>query len=165
MRDARKVLRKLDYNMHRRERDFRPELDEQDIPLTHFQGMCAYRRRSINRLKMISFALFSTRRQEEITRRVCRCKRARNKVLNLHCRPSSYQFSCRSVRGGRIRSTCTSPCISLYGAIKGNLPRISSRTSGVCDGRPRPVKVSNCSSASMIWNSTTSAATEPKRDS
>ena len=63
MRDARKVLRKLDYNMHRRERDCRPELDEQDIPFTHFQGMCAYRRSSINRLKMISFALFSTRRQ------------------------------------------------------------------------------------------------------
>lgn len=99
MRDARKVLRKLDYNMHRRERH--SELDEQDKPLTHFQSIRAYRPSSINRLKMTSFALFSTRRQEEITRSVCRCKRARNKVLNLHCRPGSYQFYCRSVRGGK----------------------------------------------------------------
>lgn len=36
--------------------------------LTHFQGILAYRPSSINMLKMTAFALFSTRRQEEITR-------------------------------------------------------------------------------------------------
>ena len=36
--------------------------------LTHFQGILAYRPSSINMLKMTAFALFSTRRQEAITR-------------------------------------------------------------------------------------------------
>ncbi len=68
MSDARKVLRKLGYNMRSRERDRRPTLDELDKLLTHFQGIQAYRPTSINMLKMVAFALFSTRRQEEITR-------------------------------------------------------------------------------------------------
>ena len=68
MGDARKVLRKLGYNMRSRERDRRPTLDELDKLLTHFQGILAYRPSSINMLKMAAFALFSTRRQEEITR-------------------------------------------------------------------------------------------------
>ncbi len=68
MGDARKVLRKLGYNMRSRERDRRPTLDELDKLLTHFQGILAYRPSSINMLKMTAFALFSTRRQEEITR-------------------------------------------------------------------------------------------------
>ena len=68
MSDARKVLRKLGYNMRSRERDRRPTLDELDKLLTHFQGIQAYRPTSINMLKMTAFALFSTRRQEEITR-------------------------------------------------------------------------------------------------
>ena len=68
MGDARKVLRKLGYNMRSRERDRRPTLDELDKLLTHFQGILAYRPGSINMLKMTAFALFSTRRQEEITR-------------------------------------------------------------------------------------------------
>ncbi|OZY44206.1 site-specific integrase [Pseudomonas lundensis] len=68
MGDARKVLRKLGYNMRSRERDRRPTLDELDMLLTHFQGILAYRPSSINMLKMTAFALFSTRRQEEITR-------------------------------------------------------------------------------------------------
>ena len=68
MSDARKVLRKLGYNMRSRERDRRPTLDELDKLLTHFQGIQAYRPTSINMLKMAAFALFSTRRQEEITR-------------------------------------------------------------------------------------------------
>ena len=68
MGDARKVLRKLGYNMRSRERDRRPTLDELDKLLTHFQCILAYRPSSINMLKMTAFALFSTRRQEEITR-------------------------------------------------------------------------------------------------
>ena len=68
MTDARRVLKKLGYNMKSRERDRRPTLDELDKLLTHFQGIQARRPTSINMLKMAGFALFSTRRQEEITR-------------------------------------------------------------------------------------------------
>lgn len=68
MTDARRVLKKLGYNMKSRERDRRPALDELDKLLKHFQGIQARRPTSINMLKMTGFALFSTRRQEEITR-------------------------------------------------------------------------------------------------
>jgi integrase len=68
MVDARKVLKKLGYNMKSRERDRRPTLDELDKLLTHFRGIQTRRPTSINMLKMTAFALFSTRRQEEITR-------------------------------------------------------------------------------------------------
>lgn len=68
MTDARRVLKKLGYNMKSRERDRRPTLGELDKLLTHFQGIQARRPTSINMLKMTGFALFSTRRQEEITR-------------------------------------------------------------------------------------------------
>ena len=68
MSNARKVLRKLGYNMRSRERDRRPTLDELDRLLEHFQSIQDRRPTSINMLKMTAFALFSTRRQEEITR-------------------------------------------------------------------------------------------------
>jgi integrase len=68
MADARKVLKKLGYNMKSRERDRRPTLDELDKLLTHFRGIQSRRPTSINMLKLTTFALFSTRRQEEITR-------------------------------------------------------------------------------------------------
>ena len=68
MGNARKVLRKLGYNMRSRERDRRPTLDELDRLLEHFQSIQDRRPTSINMLKMTAFALFSTRRQEEITR-------------------------------------------------------------------------------------------------
>jgi integrase len=68
MADARKVMKKLGYNMKSRERDRRPTLDELDKLLTHFREIQARRPTSINMLKMTAFALFSTRRQEEITR-------------------------------------------------------------------------------------------------
>jgi integrase len=54
--------------MKSRERDRRPTLDELDKLLKHFQGIQTRRPTSINMLKMTGFALFSTRRQEEITR-------------------------------------------------------------------------------------------------
>lgn len=68
MADARKVLRKLGYNMRSRERARRPTLDELDRLLEYFQSIQDRRPTSINMLKMTAFALFSTRRQEEITR-------------------------------------------------------------------------------------------------
>ena len=68
MTDARRVLKKLGYNMKSRERDRRPTLEELDELLKHFQAVQARRPSSINMLKMTAFALFSTRRQEEITR-------------------------------------------------------------------------------------------------
>jgi integrase len=68
MADARKVLKKLGYNMKSRERDRRPTLEELDKLLTHFRGIQSRRPTSINMLKLTGFALFSTRRQEEITR-------------------------------------------------------------------------------------------------
>lgn len=68
MGNARKVLRKLGYNMRSRERDRRPTLDELDRLLEYFQSIQDRRPTSINMLKMTAFALFSTRRQEEITR-------------------------------------------------------------------------------------------------
>lgn len=68
MADARKVLRKLGYNMKSRERNRRPTLDELDQVLTHFVGIQQRRPTSINMLKVTGFAMFSTRRQDEICR-------------------------------------------------------------------------------------------------
>jgi integrase len=68
MADARKVLRKLGYNMKSRERNRRPTKDELDKLLVHFEGILARRPSSINMLKVTGFALFSTRRQDEIGR-------------------------------------------------------------------------------------------------
>ncbi|MNO72292.1 Phage integrase family protein [compost metagenome] len=68
MSDARKVLRKLGYNMKSRERDRRPTKVELDRLLEHFFEMQKRRPSSINMPKIVGFALYSTRRQEEITR-------------------------------------------------------------------------------------------------
>jgi integrase len=68
MADARKVLRKLGYNMKSRERDRRPTMDELDKLLGHFTGILQRRPSSINMLKVTGFALFSTRRQDEVCR-------------------------------------------------------------------------------------------------
>ena len=68
MADARKVLRKLGYNMKSRERDRRPTKDELDKVLEHFVGIQQRRPSSINMLKVVGFAMFSTRRQDEICR-------------------------------------------------------------------------------------------------
>lgn len=68
MADARKVLRKLGYNMKSRERDRRPTKDELDKVLEHFDEIQKRRPSSINMLKVTGFALFSTRRQDEISR-------------------------------------------------------------------------------------------------
>jgi integrase len=68
MPDARKVLRKLGMVSKSMERNRRPTLDELDRLMAHFFEMQVRRPESINMPKMIAFALFSTRRQEEITR-------------------------------------------------------------------------------------------------
>ncbi|MBD8682842.1 site-specific integrase [Pseudomonas sp. CFBP 13719] len=68
MSGARRVLRKLGYNLKSRERDRRPTLDELESILQHYQDMQARRPSVINMLKVVGFALFSTRRLDEITR-------------------------------------------------------------------------------------------------
>lgn len=66
--DARKVLRKLGVRTKSRERDRRPTADELDKLLEYFFETQKRRPSSINMPKIIGFAIFSTRRQEEITR-------------------------------------------------------------------------------------------------
>jgi integrase len=68
MGDACKVLRKFGYNMKIRERDRRPSLDELKKILGYYEEMQGRRRSSINMLKVVGFAIFSTRRLDEITR-------------------------------------------------------------------------------------------------
>lgn len=68
MPDARKVLRKLGMVSKSKERNRRTTLAELDKLMTHSFEMQARRKARINMPKVIAFALFSTRRQEEITR-------------------------------------------------------------------------------------------------
>ncbi|MCD5977244.1 tyrosine-type recombinase/integrase [Pseudomonas quasicaspiana] len=68
MADARKVLKSLGYKMKSRERDRRPTFEELDKLLKHFVGIQQRRPSSINMLKVAGFAMFSTRRQDEICR-------------------------------------------------------------------------------------------------
>ncbi|WP_109512379.1 tyrosine-type recombinase/integrase [Pseudomonas ovata] len=68
MSDARKVLRKLGMVSRSKERNRRPALDELDRLLNHYVEMQARRKGRIDMPKIIAFAIFSTRRQEEITR-------------------------------------------------------------------------------------------------
>ncbi|CAD5379520.1 Shufflon-specific DNA recombinase [Pseudomonas sp. OF001] len=68
MGDARKVLRKLGMVAKSAERDRRPTKVELDRLLEYFFEMQQRRPSSINMPKVLAFALFSTRRQEEITR-------------------------------------------------------------------------------------------------
>ncbi len=68
MTDARKVLRKMGLTSRSKERNRRPTLEELGLLLQHFADMQQRRPSSINMLKVIGFALFSTRRQDEITR-------------------------------------------------------------------------------------------------
>ncbi|WOE81557.1 tyrosine-type recombinase/integrase [Pseudomonas protegens] len=68
MSDARSVLRKMGAVSRSRERNRRPTLTELHRILTYFEEMRDRRRQEIDMLRVIVFALFSTRRQEEITR-------------------------------------------------------------------------------------------------
>ncbi len=60
--DARLVLRRLGHGLKSAERERRPTPDELDRLLKHFQGILDYRPASINMLKVVGFALYSTRR-------------------------------------------------------------------------------------------------------
>lgn len=68
MPDARRVLRKMGAVSKSRERSRRPTLDELDRILNHFCEVRDRRHQQIDMVRVIAFALFSTRRQEEITR-------------------------------------------------------------------------------------------------
>ncbi|AVB14266.1 MULTISPECIES: tyrosine-type recombinase/integrase [Pseudomonas syringae group] len=68
MSDARIVLRKLGMVSKSKERIRRPTKDELDILLQHFFDMQKRKPTSIHMPKIIGFAIFSTRRQEKITR-------------------------------------------------------------------------------------------------
>ncbi len=68
MADARKVLKKMGAVTRSMERDRRPTLDELDRILTYYEEMRARRKQEIDMVRVVLFALFSTRRQEEITR-------------------------------------------------------------------------------------------------
>ncbi|BAN49319.1 site-specific integrase [Metapseudomonas resinovorans] len=68
MPDARIVLKKLGLISKSKERDRRPVMAELDKLLEHFFEMQQRRPSFINMPKVVAFAIFSTRRQEEITR-------------------------------------------------------------------------------------------------
>lgn len=68
MRDALAVARRLGLTAKSSERDRRPTLDELDALLTHFAQVRDRRPTSVPMTAIVPFAIFSTRRQEEITR-------------------------------------------------------------------------------------------------
>lgn len=68
MPDARRVLRKMGAVSKSKERARRPTLDELDRLLNYFCEMRDRRKQQIDMVRVLVFALFSTRRQEEITR-------------------------------------------------------------------------------------------------
>lgn len=68
MPDARRVLRKMGAVTRSRERTRRPTLSELDHIFEHFCSVRDRRKQEIDMVRVTGFALFSTRRQEEITR-------------------------------------------------------------------------------------------------
>ncbi|WP_045834455.1 site-specific integrase [Hyphomicrobium sp. 99] len=68
MKDAFTVGKRLGYTGKSQERDRRPTLDELETLLTHYQERHRRRPRSCPMHYVCAFALFSTRRQEELTR-------------------------------------------------------------------------------------------------
>lgn len=68
MTDAKLVMRNLGVTSHSKERDRRPSLDELDRILAHFEFRSRRRPSTAPMVSIILFAMFSTRRQEEITR-------------------------------------------------------------------------------------------------
>jgi integrase len=76
MNDAQVVLRKLGIISKSDERDRRPTLAELDKLMEHFGVIAKRRAGSIPMQRIIPFAIFSTRRQEEISRIVWKDKEA-----------------------------------------------------------------------------------------
>ena len=68
MDDARVVLDKMGLTGRSKQRNRRPTLDELDRLMRYYTAMDAKHRNAIPMTRIIPFAIFSTRRQEEITR-------------------------------------------------------------------------------------------------
>jgi integrase len=68
MADAQAVAKRLGYTGKSKERDRRPTLDELEKIMAYFQERFRRRPRSCPMHYLVAFAIFSTRRQEEITR-------------------------------------------------------------------------------------------------
>ncbi len=68
IQDGMVAMRKLGTIAKGNSRDRRPTLEELDLLMNHFESIRAHRPRSMPMAKIIAFATFSTRRQEEITR-------------------------------------------------------------------------------------------------
>lgn len=68
MPDARRVLKKMGAVTKSVERNRRPTMDELERILKYFAEMRDRRKQEIDMVRVVVFALFSTRRQEEITR-------------------------------------------------------------------------------------------------
>lgn len=68
MTDARAVLKKMNLTSVSKERDRRPTIKELESILNHYEDMKKRRKQEIDMLKIVGFALFSTRRLSEITR-------------------------------------------------------------------------------------------------
>jgi integrase len=68
IQDAMVAMRRLGTIAKGNKRDRRPSLEELDRLLTHFENIRAHRPKSVPMAKIIAFAIFSTRRQEELTR-------------------------------------------------------------------------------------------------
>jgi len=67
MRDAQILCRHLGYVAKSKSRDRQPKLEEPDRIMVHFHERCIRRPSSAPMDRMTAFAIFSTRRQEEIT--------------------------------------------------------------------------------------------------
>ena len=68
IKDAFVVAKRLGVTAKGGKRDRRPTLDELDKLMEHFGGIASRRPRSAPMQRIVAFAIFSTRRQEEITR-------------------------------------------------------------------------------------------------
>lgn len=68
MTDARAVLRKMGLVSSSKERDRRPTISELETILSYYEEMKTRRRQEIDMMRVVGFALFSTRRMDEITR-------------------------------------------------------------------------------------------------
>ena len=68
IRDAMVAMRKLGTIAKGNSRERRPTLEELNRLMEHFEKVLAHRPSSVPMAKVIAFAIFSTRRQEEITR-------------------------------------------------------------------------------------------------
>lgn len=68
MQNARVVMQRLGLTAKSRQRDRRPALQELELLLNHFKIQRIKRQSTLPMVEIVLFALFSTRRQEEITR-------------------------------------------------------------------------------------------------